>query len=219
MKKILFCISLFVFGLSTVYCDCTDSDVEQYKKEASSINVSYERDKDATDAFDAPVYDAYIVTIKNLYDNYYIEDNKSGIKIGKDYLYEGETAENNTYVSDALSSGVKKLKVYHNGCSTVIKTIELKLPVYNVYNEDPLCDNVNKSNVKVCDKWLENQITYEEFYNEVSKYKEENNTNKNFTNNVLDFFKNNYITVIVAVLIFALIVVLASVIKKKRPVV
>lgn len=219
MKKILFCISLFVFGLSTVYCDCTDSDVEQYKKEVSSINVSYKRDKDAVDAFDAPVYDSYIVTIKNLYDNYYIEDNESGIKIGKDYLYEGETSENNTYVSDAITSGVKKLKVYHNGCSNVIKTIELKLPVYNVYSEDPLCDNVDKSRVKVCDKWLENQITYEKFYNEVSKYKEENNTNKNFTNNVLDFFKNNYITVIFAVLIFAGIVVLTSVIKKKRPII
>ena len=218
MKKILFCISLFVFGLSTVYCDCTDSDVEQYKKEASSINVSYKRDKDAMDVFDAPIYDAYIVTIKNLYDNYYIEDSKSEIRIGKDYLYEGETAENNTYVSDAIASGVNKLKVYHNGCSTVIKTIELKLPVYNIYNDDPLCDNVDKSKTKICDKWLEDSINYEQFYTEVSKYKKENE-NKNFVSSILDFFKNNYITVIVAVLIFVVIVVLTSVIKKKRPVV
>lgn len=218
MKKILFCISLFVFGLSTVYCDCTDSDVEQYKKEASSINVSYKRYKDAVDAFDAPVYDAYIVTIKNLYDNYYIEDSKSEIRIGKDYLYEGETTDNNTYVSDAIASGVNKLKVYHNGCSTVIKTIELKLPVYNVYNEDPLCDNVDKSETKVCDKWLEDSINYEQFYTEVRKYKKDNG-NRNFVSSILDFFKNNYITVIVAVLIFVGIVVLTSVIKKKRPVV
>ncbi len=215
MKKIIFCIFMLIFGLSTVYCDCTSSDIEKYKQEADSINISYKVDKDATDAFDAPMYDAYIVTIKNLYENYYIEDTESGTRIGKDYLYEGETADNNTYVTENLTSGIKKIKVYHNECNALIKTIELKLPVYNVYNEDPLCDNVDKKKVKYCSKWLEKPITYEEFYDEVSKYKEDNAT-KDFMGNVLNFLKNNYLTVIVAISIFVIIIVLTSILKKKR---
>lgn len=218
MKKILFCISLFVFGLSTVYGDCTDSDVEQYKKEASSINVSYEINKDIVDAFGDRVYDGYVVTFKNLYDNYYVEDSDTGIRIGKDYLYEGQTAENNTYVTENITKGAKKLNVYHNGCSTVLKTIELSLPYYNQYYNDELCDGVDKNKVKLCNKWIDKDVTYGEFYNEVSKYKKDTEKG-NFADNIVDFFKNNYITVIVAVLIFIIIVVFTSIRKKKRLVV
>lgn len=218
MKKILYFALLFVFGLSTVYGDCTDSDLEMYKEEASNIKVSYKVDNDATDAFDAPIYDAYIVTVKNLYENYYIEDGKSGVKIGKDYSENDEINGDNTYINYDLISGVNKLKVYHNGCDTVVRTITLKLPVYNNYYEDPLCNNVDKNKTKVCNKWLEKSITYENFYSEVSKYKIDN-TNKDFKSGMLNFFKNNYLTIIISLLIFVVIITLTSIIKKKRSVV
>ena len=64
-------------------------------------------------------------------------------------------------------------KCYQIGTENLVKigNINVKLPKFNSYSLDPLCDGINTDEFPLCSKYLEYQPSYETFVKKIEEYK------------------------------------------------
>jgi hypothetical protein len=170
MKKIwlfilLLVLPISVFARSTTKCDYTL--LSKLKKYASNVNIIYDYKIVDNEAY-------FNVTINNIVPDIYIIDEITGSNYSYDNTNNGELVIPNV-------SGVKKLKykiMSHNSeCSDeLLLTQYIKLPVYNKYSNDPLCDGME--GYKLCYTFLDTEITYEEFKKKIEEFKKEKSSEK-----------------------------------------
>lgn len=211
MKKLLFLLLLCI-PIKYIDAKCLYSDLAELKKTASNVNESYEYK-----IIDNKAY--FDVTLTNLTDDIYFVDttnnkvyknNNSEITL-KDYN-SGQTIVYNFYSSNLDCQ------------DTVLYTIRIVLPQYNIFYNDPVCDGAKE--YSLCQRWYGNNLSYNTFLDKVNQYKEnkkenDNNLeiepeevgNNNLLHYVINFLTNYYYVILI---IFCGIFIIVSYIRNKK---
>ena len=161
MKKLwLFVLMLIlpvsVFARAKTGCDY--SLVSKLKKYASNVNIIYDYRIENNEAY-------YNIIISNIVPDIYIYDET----FDKTYV----TANNGEIVIPNIKNTKKvKIKIMSANAECrdeVLLTQYIKLPVYNKFSTDPLCEGID--NYKFCYTFLDTDISYEEFKKKIEAYK------------------------------------------------
>lgn len=168
ISKILFCI-LIILSFSYVKADCTADEINKLKKEADKIDVTYEHLGGIETEYGID-YGQFEVQINNIADDFYLKIHN---------IDENKNPENNM-IKIKLYTGKQQIDIYSTKCEVKVDEISFKLPRYNIYSEDPLCEGVNSNEFSLCRKYYDYYVSYDEFIKKVNNYRLVNNiTNEN----------------------------------------
>ena len=91
-----------------------------------------------------------------------------------------------------------------------VKSIYVKFPVYNKYSENEICLDDKYMDFKYCKKFLNKEITNDEWDKELEKYKEK-------TNEIIKTDKKNYMFIIpIAISSIVIITIIITIIVRKK---
>lgn len=217
MKKLFFVFVLFAtfcFNCGITYAECSNEKIIELKEKSKNIEIKYEL-QDPEDGDFGKVEGSFDVIITNIEDNFYVTD---------DYFKYNFTVldinDDGNILLKNYVSGKHAFEIYSNECNTLLRTVIINIPVFNVYSRDPLCEGISGDELKVCDEWYENNLTYEEFEKTVNNYKNNQNEieekeEENFLYSLKDFFSNNYIYIISSLVIVSIIVIIIIIMRKR----
>ena len=225
MKKISYIIFTFLMLLLStlsVSASCTKEELDTLKEEASKVKVTYKHlGSNAND--DGVIVDyMFDLTFSNISTDMYIRID--------DYNEEWKEVKDNKIIINKIATGKYRFSIYSNSCQEKIGDISVKLPKFNSYSLDPLCEEINTDEFPLCSKYLEYQPSYETFVKKLEEYKktkdikpEDNNTQKgnSFTeilSKVISLITKYqlYIVVVLAVVLIILIIIIIVNKRKKR---
>jgi len=140
------------------YCDY--STLARLKAYASNINTSY----DYVMENNTP---KFTITITNVYKTMILYDNTN-----KKYYYPDGNKDLSDFTLSGYDNGKSyKFTIYTNEskCTeNIIYSFYVTLPTFNPYYNDPLC--ANYQDYKLCQKWSNTGLTYENFQKEMTSY-------------------------------------------------
>lgn len=214
-KKLLSIISLSLLIPTIIYADCTKEEIDNFKKIEDDYKVTYDFDKDTklyTLTFYSPNPDLY------------------------DFIGEDETVFSNCEVLDdnmAKCSNIKpntynfEIVGVTTNCNETLKKIEITLPKYNGYYNDPLCEGIEE--FVLCQPTYDKDIDYETFVSRVNSYKKnhqskpiDNNTKEEVKeeNKLIQYIQDNLFQIIIVIIFIVMIIITiiltAKSIKKSR---
>ena len=218
-KYLIFTIVLFLTCITNTYAACTQEEINEFKKVEDDYVVKYEFDKN-TKTYNVTFY----TEESSRYT--YILDQKMNLN---DLTEETET----NYTFAKVMPGEYKIRVtgLSKECNNILKEIVLKIPEYNTYSEDPLCEGIEE--FVLCSPTYNKEITYEEFVSrinthkknhsgeEATKPKDEESPEKNeekkeneFITNIVNYIKT-YLLEIIIVTIFIILLIITIIIAAK----
>lgn len=179
MKKVMtFFIILSVLLISNVYAKCDYKELAELNQDAGAIKIMYEEDSDFSISNEGNQieYNFLKMNIINMNDNFYIKATNTKEKGETLYKYTGANDGILSFDMKDLSEVVTyTFKVYsssNTNCkNTLIRTIYVTVPRYNLYSAYEICDGVENS---LCDKYvMSDSIPYLDFMDKIEKLKEE----------------------------------------------
>ena len=202
-KIILLIISLSLFMPYTIYADCTKEEIDNFKKIEDEYKVTYEFDKETklyTLNLVNPDFDHYV------YNNDIFMDDKINISI----------VENNIIKIDGVIP--KKYEFIITGtndnCTNTLKTINIELPKYNNYSEDPLCEGIEE--FVLCQQTYDKDIDYDTFVSRVELYKKnlktktDNSVEENEVkeeSKIVTYIKDNIFQIIIIIIFITMVII------------
>lgn len=220
IKYILFTFLILSLSILSVNAECTKEEINTLKQEANKIKVTYKHLGGIETAIGTD-YSRFKITVKNIEDDFSIYIPAYGIELEK----------NNEMAEYELGTGNWTLEVYSEKCDERVHSISFRLPTFNKYSLDPLCEGIDGEDFSLCGKYLEYEVSYDTFKRKVEEYKkahevkkvepkkdEEQFSIKMIINKVLEFIINYqiYIIIILGVLLLLLIIIIIVKKKKKR---
>ena len=220
IKYILFTFLILSLSILSVNAECTKEEINTLKQEANKIKVTYKH-LGAVETEIGTDYNRFKITVKNI-------DNDFKVYIP---IYEVELEESNGTAEYELSTGNWTLEIYSEKCEESVRNISFRLPTFNKYSLDPLCEGIDGEEFRLCDKYLEYQVSYDTFKRKAEEYrstheiKKDNNKNteehssvKVILNKMLEFMTNYqiYILIVLGVLLLIFIIIIVTKKKKKR---
>lgn len=222
---------LLLFSLLFVCCYCSnvfafETDVNTLKRIASNINYDYsyvEKDNSVT----------FTIRFTNVYSDVYIHDVMndknyaanangeviiSGYSSNKKYKFEVKNkneGKQNVIILPTWDGTKYYDKIItlpgESVSSTPLYIIYINLPAYNPYYDDEVCKGFET--YQLCQKWVSNNLSYDEFVREVTKAKEKNNVKDKVINEkkeytIIDYFRDNILFITIATAISVVIIVL-----------
>lgn len=192
MKKILFVLLMFIgmTNVSAAYCDYIARGNE--KKVASNVTFSYD--------YIATPEIKFTVTVNNLFENLQLKDPNGKIYTGEEEIVIAGFDPGQTLKFEIISP--------NDECGDeLLYTKYIILPNYNQYYNDPVCKNTDFS---LCQKWVKNNYSYDEFVKLVKEYKngstnrnDKTNNDSSYRNIITFFIKYWYIyTLLIMLLIY-----------------
>ena len=209
LNSLLLIIGAFILFNPMNVKACSYNELSELKTLASNINISYEEYKKDNNY-------AFRVFINNLSSRFYLIDTHTGWRFNG--TSEGEL------VLDYFNLGsTTKLDIYSDSCpGTLIYSNYVIIPSLNKFYGNSLCEGIE--DYKLCQKWITNTMTYKEFYDDVTKYKEsliikeeiKKEKNINYLEVFINFIYEYGIIMGLSLLIIFLIVVIIRYIKRDR---
>lgn len=212
---IIFTLTLFLLCTNTVFASCTKEEIDKFKDAEDEYTVKYELNKETK------TYDIYFsMPYPETYGYNIITD----IDI--------ECAEIDEKTTKCINVPPNTYEIFivgiTNTCDATLKNFTIKLPKYNIYSEDPLCEGIEE--FVLCNPQYEKDIDYESFVSRVEIYKKskekqeaqqeekpiEDKSSKfeEFVDNAVDYIKENLIEIIIIV-IFIVLVILTIILTAK----
>ena len=209
LKYILLSIITFLLVIPNVYAitRCDWDDIYRIQDVADKITIESELFKDEN----GKETGTFNLIIKGITEDLYIKDNLTN----ETYYY--EDSELGTLILKNKESSSYSFSINYDYCDEMlIKTIRYKLPKYNHYANDPLCEGITGEELDVCDKWYSKKLDDDTFKQKIEEYKESLGISNNDTNNkVMEFVKKYYIYFI-GIIIAIIIIISVIVVNKKR---
>lgn len=172
MKNIKYLVFIFILlfvNIFYVHASCTGEEINLLKNEAKNIKITYKH-LGLVEEFDGEShYNSFDVTIKNIDDDFYLS------------IFEGENGKLNSkdgIIKLTLDTGNWSLKVYSEKCDSLVEKINFRLPRFNIYSLDSLCEGIDGNDFKLCGKYYETYVPYGEFVSRVNNYRATHNVNK-----------------------------------------
>lgn len=203
---IVFLISLFVGEVDADVCD--NDDIARLKEIAKLVTVTsdYIEEYEKTDN-----YGVYNVGVHGLTNEIYGELISSSSITSFNY----DDSDSNGDVEKEIISGKYKLYLYSSNCdNTLLRKVEVVLPVYNFFSTYDECKGINENDLKVCNKFLDDNITYEDFIKNINEYKNKIDKNKGAKEESL-ITKYKYVFIIVGV-VFVITIIFILIRNHKR---
>lgn len=190
MQKSIFYLIVFsfIFFNGTVLAlECNNDDKERLQKLANNIGVILEE----------------VDNKGELYFNATFTGVAKGLMIisSDDVIYPGVGTDKEIVINNLSSNTNYNFEIKGsnvNSCfDTTFRKVTLNLPKYNIYYKDQVCNDIPE--YSLCQKWNSTDISYDEFLDKVSKYKNNKKEikidkqieiNKKF--NFLAFYKKYY---------------------------
>jgi len=191
VKKVLgiFVLFIILFPINSKALLCSNKEKVKFQELAKNITTTYD----------------YVEENNQVTFNIIFSNIPEGFRI---YDYNNKT-EHGYFAREMLLSGFKpgtsyRFDYYTNDVLCQydnLYTSYINLPHYNPYYNDSICEGLN---YKYCNKWQKIDMTYEEFINDVTKYKEslkavEGPTTekvKGFFDYIIEFYVNYYYIVL-----------------------
>ncbi len=166
-KLWLWLLLLFVLSPNNIYCQdihrCDYEKRARHKLLASNINF----DVDYIEKLNSV---EFIITITNLHPEVKMIDTYHDVT----YQYSNfDEIPKELKITDFKDNNTVKFEFYSRDVICQINhlyTEYIKLPVYNKYYKDPLCEGIEEC--VLCKKWVENNLDYNDFKKEIRRYKE-----------------------------------------------
>ncbi len=216
-KYLLFTIMILFLNISYVNAECSDEELNQITKEIDKIEITYKHLGEVTKEDGSKVYNEFLVTAKNIPENVYVHLSP---------MTEENFDETTEDLKIKLTTGTWYYNMYSSKCETVVDTITVKLPTFNIYSLDPLCEGIDGEDFKYCGKYYEYQIDRETFERKVKAYRIEHkigqeDTTKvekenNFFPKILDILKDNYLYILGVLGVLLIITIIIIIISKKK---
>lgn len=183
-----------------VNAECNEQQINDLNKLIDNINVKYTHNKD----------NYFTITLYN------VPENITGTSsVG---MFNDVNSENPHNSVSGFIGGYNYQIFYiansKNKCGlSLLKTVELKLPVFNVHSKKEICKNKKYSEFEYCNEVLDKEISEDDFNKELEKYKSNNNENLKNENNESLFskIKNMILDNLIIISISSGIIVLSSI--------
>lgn len=218
-KYLLFTIMILFLNITYVHAECTDEELNQIIKEVEKIEITYKHLGEVTKEDGSKVYNEFIVTAKNI---------PEGVYVHLSPMTEENFDETTEDLKIKLTTGTWYYNMYSSKCENIVKSIEVKLPTFNTYSLDPLCEGIDGEDFKYCGKYYEYQIDRETFERKVKTYriehkigeKEKIEENDNYFQKILnkaqEIIKDNYKYILIGLGVVLLIIVAIIIISKNK---
>ena len=211
MKKITFLIItlLFCFNSSVKADDtCSSSEMARLRNLADKIEFTYDYEWNYFDDENDGIryeYPIFTINATNL--------NKELKVIIKEDYYNGKYQE---FINQG--NGVGKMGGFRDGariavtiraytadsCSgKIIKVKNIDLPILNLRYYQPICQE--NLNFKYCARFMDKNITDDQFYEELAKWETGNNTDKSNDDNIIVEESSHFFIVIIVVAFIAIV--------------
>lgn len=198
--------------LSLTYGGCEYSEISKLKSYVSNINLSYDYYLSNNQIY-------FRVTINNIVPGIYFIDSQTD----KKYTYY-DSVDGEIIISDYKNAtGNYKFYSELSKCPGVkLGTKYYKLPTYNKYYTDPLCEN--NRNYSLCQKWVDVKYSYSEFKKLINDYNEKKEEmleeqeheiiyEQTFFDDLVKFYIDYYYFILIGIII---VCVIAMIISKKK---
>jgi len=210
-KYLLLTILLFFFITPKVNALCSKNNMLEVKEKANNITLETQYNKNENN-IDTGNFN---ITFKGLTKELYILNKKTGEK----YYY--NNTDNGTFTIYNQPTGNYEFTVHYDICySELMRTINYKLPKYNHYANNTLCEGL-KDELDICSRTYQGELTKEELEKKVKEFRNEfgikepeeipNTTFEKIINILLKYYPYIIVGIIVIVAI-----TLKLVINKKR---
>lgn len=210
-KYLLLTILLFLFITPKVNALCSKKNMLEVKEKANNImlETQYHKKENNTDTGN------FNITFKGLTQELYILNQTTGEK----YYY--NNTDNGTFTIYNLPTGNYIFKVHYEVCySELMRTINYKLPKYNHYANDKLCEGL-KDKIEICSRTYQGNLIKEEFEKKVKEYrnelgiKEPEELPDTTFDKIMNFLLKYYLYIIIGIILIVAITI-KIVINKKR---
>lgn len=191
-RKMIFLIILMLFincnckALS--YGGCSYSEVSRLKSFVSNVNISYDYY-----IFNNKAY--FNLTLSNITPGIYFVDSYTGNLYNYNDTNEGEIT---IYDYNTFNGNFNFYSSLQQCYGIKLGTKYYKFPQYNIYYNDPLCQE--NENFSLCQKWKKVTHSYSEFKNKLEEYNKiieneviEEDDEIEYQKNILDKFVSFYI--------------------------
>lgn len=218
-KYLLFTVMILFLNFTYVHAECTDDELNQIKEEVDKIEIIYKHLGEVNKEDGSKVYNEFLVTAKNI---------PEGVYVHLSPMTEENFDETGEDLKIKLTTGTWYYNMYSSKCETVVDTITVKLPTFNIYSLDPLCEGIDGEDFKYCGKYYEYQIDRETFERKVKTYRmehkvgqeekteEEESSFQKILNKTKDIIKDNYKYILIGLGVILLIVLIIIIISKNK---
>ena len=201
MKKCLLVLMLFVLcPIQSKAIMCNNESKVKYSEMAKNISVSYEYQEVDNDI-------VFNIKITNIPETFIIEDYRTG----KKYRYSSsELVIPNVSKNTSYKFNILKDDQFCSG--EILYTHYINIPSYNYYYKDEVCKGIE--DYKLCNKWLNITVSYEEWKNKVIEYKNSLNKKddvlieeeeKGIFDIIIDFYLDWYYLILPSIIIISLV--------------
>lgn len=226
-------LSSFILMLE-VNADCTYIEKASLNEFAAMVKTNYEViEENITEEFVDPdtgevstieaLKTSFKISIYNIVKDLYIVESNSLTKEDKYLFYEDTTDGVYSFISEDIENIIKyEYNIYSNleSCpGNILKTYNFIKPKINMYSQYSMC--VGLEHVPYCKRYITEEVTVPEvsLRDEISKYVLEEKKQKEEEEEktkIKEFIENNYIYIIVGVVVVSSITILSVITIKKR---
>ena len=201
--RYVICFLLLLIPFRVLATDCDFNDINKYQSLASNINFNYDFEESNNDV-------TFNIIITNMPEELYIKSED-----GKTFSYRTLGSSETTLYGYKSGEYSFKIYTYDEKCNgEVFGTNYITLPYYNKYYKDKVCDDAK--DYKLCQKWVNPGMSYKDFVDDVKKHKNDSATTTNskleeeafqddysndFLNKIIVGFLNNYIVILLSIII------------------
>lgn len=227
-KKIFAIITIFLF-MPQVSATCDENKLKELKELAKNIEITTglasedeeyvpNRDYTVNDYGETVPQGSTQIIISGMSKEFNIVDET----YERTFIY--DDFKDNALILNNELHGYRTFKVYSPECNQEIRSIYVKVPRYNEYSTDPLCEGIDGKDLAICGTWYDKEVDYETFKSMVEDYKKmlannekENKEENTFINKIVTFVKEYYLYIIGGIVLITVVSVII-IIRRKRSV-
>ena len=206
MKKYKYLLLSLLISLlipSTIYAECTEEDLQDFKEKEKEFTIKYEFDKETK---------MYTITMNYPDSEKYVYGSND-----KDFISSKcEVIDKKTVKCEQVKPNEYTFAIIgkSESCKDVLKNITISLPQYNNYSEDPLCAGLEE--FYLCQPTYDKVVDYDTFVSRVKLYKEKQEAKKKNVvqkeetpeeSKIAKYIKDNLIQIIVLTVFVIMIVI------------
>lgn len=194
-KILIVILAFFMMVPSTKALMCGNEVKVKYSEMAKNISVNYEYVESENDVI-------FNIKFSNIPEKFIIYDIEHEIN----YMYQGSELT----IPNVNKNSSYKYGVYIDNISCkyeLLYTHYITIPPYNYYYKDEVCNGIE--DYKLCNKWLNITISYDEWKSKVIEYKNSLNveleeiqeSEKTIFEKIIDFYIEYYLVILLGVII------------------
>lgn len=213
-RYIVLTLVLSLIGMNKSYAACTQEQLNDFKLVESNYKVTYELNR-TTEKYNVILHR----DINNKY-TYIIDGNM--------YKNENIYVKDNEIICKNISPGEYTIEIVdtNDNCKEAYKTITIKVPRYNKYSEDRLCEGIEE--FYLCQETYEKEIDRETFESRINTYrtkKEKDNnkqekieTSKEDDKGILEIIEyvQKNLTQVIIIAVFIILIIITTIVNIKQ---